>query len=63
MRDSVYDLKGTETADLRKDLEHLRRVKGNMRVSNGPSARKFQDITQDIDDIVEELKRRGASFV
>lgn len=63
MSDSVYNLVETPTADLRKDLEHLRRVKGNMRVSNGSSARRFQDITQDIDDIVEELKRRGASFV
>lgn len=63
MSDSVYDCSGTPTADLRKDLEYLRRMKGNMRVSSGPSARRFQDITQDIDDIVEELKRRGVSFV
>lgn len=63
MSDSVYNLVETPTADLRKDLEHMRRLKGNMRVSNGPSARRFQDITQDIDDIVEELKRRGVSFV
>lgn len=58
MSDSCYDLAGTPVEALRADLTRLRKVRGGMRVGDGPSARRFSDITQDIRDLEEELDRR-----
>lgn len=58
MSESCYDLAGTPTEDLQADLTSLRKTRGGMRVSDGPSARRYSDITQDIRDLEEELGRR-----
>ena len=58
MSDSCYDLAGTPIEALRADLTRLRKTRGGMRVSDGPSARRFSDITQDIQDLEAELDRR-----
>lgn len=58
MSDSCYDLADTPTDVLNADLMYLKRVRDGMRVSDGPSARRFRDITQDIRDLEEELDRR-----
>ena len=58
MSDSCYDLAGTPIEALRADLTRLRKTRGGMRVSDGPSARRFSDITQDIRDLEAELDRR-----
>lgn len=58
MSDSCYDLEDTPTDVLNADLRYLKRVRDGMRVSDGPSARRFSDITQDIRDLEAELDRR-----
>lgn len=58
MSDSCYDLEDTPTDVLNADLRYLKRVRDGMRVSDGPSARRFRDITQDIRDLEAELDRR-----
>ena len=58
MSDSCYDLAGTPIEALRADLTRLRKTRGGMRVSDGPAARRFSDITQDIRDLEAELDRR-----
>lgn len=58
MSDSCYDLEDTPNDVLQADLMYLKRVRDGMRVSDGPSARRFSDITQDIRDLEAELDRR-----
>ena len=59
MSDSCYDLAGTPIEVLRADLTRLRKVRGGMRVGDGPSARRFSDISEDIREIEDELAKRG----
>ena len=59
MSDSCYDLAGTPVDVLQAELINLRRIRGGMRVGDGPSARRFSDISQDIRDLEEELDRRA----
>lgn len=59
MSDSCYDLTNTPVDVLQADLIHLRKIRNGMRVSDGPSARRFSDISQDIRDLEEELDRRA----
>lgn len=58
MGDSCYDLSGTPVELLRVDLDRLKRDRDRLSVQDGPSARRYKDMCEDIRELEDELDRR-----